>query len=563
MIIYDPGKWGLIFALSLRGSVFPKAFAFAAPCSVLSLTLHFMFHYWVPGIGARIGADDVATSVLSGFTFVLGFLVVFRSQQAYSRWWEGGTLLQQLRGEWFNAYSSLLAFCNTSKDPEVQFRVRKFQHQLVRLISLLYGSALQQVAQLKENVFELIEVEGFEREHMLFMQDSHDKCEVVLQWTQRLIVEAYNAETIKIAPPILSRVYNELGNGIVNLNNARKITDFPIPFPLAQMITFMLVFHWFATAVVCATSVEHAHWAGLLSFIVIFSYWCINFIALELEMPFGDDPNDLPLVDMQIDLNKSLRSLMHERACRPPHFDYGDASHGTLSLARIDFDGDIQAPVVAEGERRRSLPYVDAVLQKISCAVPPSVCSPAHGQQDRSSYRPPRVSKLNRGATHMSLSGIESSSLRSPCSSRGLQEKSADDLEKATNNTEHVLASAEQLAKDTLAHTAFEEKEAKWQSDHSGEQSEWQAGRMIGRGQQASIDRTKDVAPEHDQHDKRAPHGRDRNQIEKLTSRIDEHLSRISEELQGITARQHEISREMAQVGLSRSDPSASGNLAL
>ena len=49
-------------------------------------------------------------------------------------------------------------------------------------------------------------------------------------------------EIILVAPPILSRVYNQLGNGIVNLNNARKITSFPIPFPLAQMITLTSLF---------------------------------------------------------------------------------------------------------------------------------------------------------------------------------------------------------------------------------------------------------------------------------------------------------------------------------
>lgn len=69
-------------------------------------------------------------------------------------------------------------------------------------------------------------------------------------------MEANTAETIKIAPPILTRVYNQLGNGIVNLSNARKIADFPIPFPLSQMITVMLLFHWVVTAVVCATAVS-------------------------------------------------------------------------------------------------------------------------------------------------------------------------------------------------------------------------------------------------------------------------------------------------------------------
>merc|ERR1711907_367011 len=98
-------------------------------------------------------------------------------------------------------------------------------------------------------------------------------------------------EVIKIAPPILSRVYNQLGNGIVNLNNARKITEFPIPFPLAQMITIMLLVHLCLTTIVCASSVSSTVWAGVISFVIVMAFWSINFIAVELEMPFGDDPN--------------------------------------------------------------------------------------------------------------------------------------------------------------------------------------------------------------------------------------------------------------------------------
>ena len=40
-------------------------------------------------------------NVLAGFTTILGFLIALRAQRGYDRWWEGGTLLQQLRGEWF------------------------------------------------------------------------------------------------------------------------------------------------------------------------------------------------------------------------------------------------------------------------------------------------------------------------------------------------------------------------------------------------------------------------------------------------------------------------------
>lgn len=338
MIIYDPGVWSLAFAFSLKGSVFPKAVMWSAPCSVVAVVLHTIFHSSEQAMMVA-GAGDVATDIMSGFMFILGFLVVFRSQQAYSRWWEGGTLLQQLRGEWFNSYSCLVAFCTSSKEKREEVII--FQHTIVRLFSLLYGCALQQVCTLEEKKFELIDIKGLDEQSLRFLQESPDRCEVVLQWIQRLIVESEAAGILKIAPPILSRVFNELGNGIVNLNNARKITEFPIPFPLAQMITVMLLFHGCVIPVICAATVETVYWCFVITFVVTFSYWSINYIAVELEMPFGDDWNDLPLYEMQQDMNGSLRTLIHERAQRVPYFTFNREMHEPMHLRVVDFQKDL------------------------------------------------------------------------------------------------------------------------------------------------------------------------------------------------------------------------------
>eukprot|EP00427_Karlodinium_veneficum_P006685 CAMPEP_0169179514 /NCGR_PEP_ID=MMETSP1015-20121227/67674_1 /TAXON_ID=342587 /ORGANISM="Karlodinium micrum, Strain CCMP2283" /LENGTH=316 /DNA_ID=CAMNT_0009254553 /DNA_START=135 /DNA_END=1082 /DNA_ORIENTATION=+ len=200
--------------------------------------------------------------------------------------------------------------------------------------------------------FELIELEGFDVESMKFLDETHDRCEVVLQWIQRLVVEANAAEVIKIAPPILSRVYNQLGNGIVNLNNARKISDFPIPFPLAQMLSMMLMVHWFTIAVIAAAGIKHAFWATSLPFIAQLAYWSVNYIAVELENPFGDDPNDLPLQDMQRDLNKSLKGLLHPLALFHPQFTLNSE---TRNLRLIDCDFDTYVKEASFSDRRQRM----------------------------------------------------------------------------------------------------------------------------------------------------------------------------------------------------------------
>lgn len=348
MIEYHADRWGICFAFRLSGSVFPKSLGFAVVGSLLTCALHFVLekNHWEEDLD--IGSKG--TTVVSMFTFVLGFLLVFRTQQAYSRWWEGGSLLQELRGEWFNAFSCLVAFGNPS--PEKREFVQKFNHQLARLLSMLHGAGLAQVCSTPEKIFDVIDIEDFDNESLAYLDRTFDSCEVALQWIQRLIGDANGKEIIKVAPPILSRVYNQLGNGIVKLSRARKIAKFPIPFPFAQMVTVMLITHFFLASIVCATSIESRAWAGLLSFAVIISFWSMNFIALELEDPFGDDPNDLPLEDMQRELNHSIVAMMKGPATTLPAFDFNYAYHENLHIRRIDFGKNIHNSAKAAKQGR-------------------------------------------------------------------------------------------------------------------------------------------------------------------------------------------------------------------
>ena len=56
----------------------------------------------------------------------------------------------RIRGQWFNATSNLFAFCSLAEEKEE--KVHHFQQYLVRLVSLLHCAALQQVADMEEEV---------------------------------------------------------------------------------------------------------------------------------------------------------------------------------------------------------------------------------------------------------------------------------------------------------------------------------------------------------------------------------------------------------------------------
>jgi hypothetical protein len=133
-------------------------------------------------------------------------------------------------------------------------------------------------------------------------------------------------------------VYNQLGNGIVELNQCRTISEVPIPFPFVQSLTLLIMIQWVITPLICASSVSNAMWASIDCFIVVLCFWILNYTAMELEFPFGTDKNDLPTPSMQRSLNGSLLVLMHERALKPPVFDFDAVSHSQLFVHKVNLD---------------------------------------------------------------------------------------------------------------------------------------------------------------------------------------------------------------------------------
>jgi hypothetical protein len=51
----------------------------------------------------------------------------------------------------------------------------------------------------------------------------------------------------------------------------------------------------------------------------MFGVFSLNYVARELEMPFGADANDLPLIEFQDHMNKSLLMLIRQETDHVPH----------------------------------------------------------------------------------------------------------------------------------------------------------------------------------------------------------------------------------------------------
>ncbi|CAJ1419164.1 unnamed protein product [Effrenium voratum] len=313
MIEYKHGTWGMAVLARRRGS----ALVWSLPCALITVLLH---SFWDTEKGEANREMEGITTIWSSFTFVLGFLIVFRSNQAYSRFWESVTLFQQTSGEWTSALSNLLSFCRA--EAEYKDDVEKFRQYLIRLLSLLHCNALQTMCELDDDSLEILNLNGISERSLQHLSRSPDRCETVLLWIERLIIEANNKELFDVPPPILSRAFQELSRGMVGVTNVRKIRMIPFPFPYSQYLSLMLIAHWILTPFVASQLVLKAWWAGIIVFVVSTSFWTLFYIAQEIDQPFGEDANDLPVRDMQKEFNMKLEYFVKPLSFTLPDYTF-------------------------------------------------------------------------------------------------------------------------------------------------------------------------------------------------------------------------------------------------
>mmetsp|Transcript_58940 Transcript_58940/g.108894 ORF Transcript_58940/g.108894 Transcript_58940/m.108894 type:complete len:567 (-) Transcript_58940:103-1803(-) len=326
MITYESGgKHFLLNVFRVHGSVFPKAMVVSLPCALLTALLEWASRNLEAFKHLRNDEEIMTNSqAWAGFSFLVGFLVVFRTSQAYSRFWEGLTAMHMMRSRWLDAASALLAFCKYSEANSD--RVTTFESLLIRLYSMLHAAALADIedcgdgmaAQTQAFSMELIDPAAIDAESLRTVRDSDMKVELIFQWLQQLIVENIKTGVLSIPAPILTRTFGEMATGLVYFNEALKISTVPFPFPYAQTCDVMLILQFFLVPVIFMQWVTNPFWAASLTFVQVFPLWALNLIAVELENPFGSDPNDADCPQMQKEFNKCMRMLVASKTTRTP-----------------------------------------------------------------------------------------------------------------------------------------------------------------------------------------------------------------------------------------------------
>jgi len=321
MIRYKKGNFRLTNLLRVRGSVFPQSLHLAFWCGAMSAAFKIMeMHKWY---GADLFFANVLNnnSAYSSFSVLIGFLVIFRTQQAYSRFWDSCKYVKTMQAEFFVTGANLVAFCrhpDTNKQSE-SVEVLHFQHVLIRLLSLLHAVCLMQLHGKESTIHpEVIDPHGLDLESLIAIGNEECKVELLVQWVQCLTVDGIQTGVCTIPAPILSRIFQNLSNGLAAFYNAYRVTEVPYPFPYMQSTEVLLLAHYIVTPMVICNFTISPGWSFIFSFLVVFTLLSLNRIACELEDPFGTDPNDLDMDEMQGEMNKRLLLLMKPSSGRLP-----------------------------------------------------------------------------------------------------------------------------------------------------------------------------------------------------------------------------------------------------
>ena len=273
MIKYDNRSWiSLIF--TLKGSVIKGI-------SVRVVLYAFWSSIVVFFLNSNVVADSIKIDmvVFNVVGLALGLLLVFRTNSSYDRWWEG----RKLWGANLTASRNISLILDSviSKNDK---SLRKVYSDLIIAINLATKESLR---------------DGVKPEHIQILNYEHSTlaCKstnpsIFLIKLLRKNIEDFSSNNSSKDSRLL-QAYLQINSLIDNIGNMERIRYTPIPFAYASHLQlFMLIyfitlplglydkFGWVTVPIMCFTTLM---------------LYGVNEIGVEIEDPFGDDPNDLPL----------------------------------------------------------------------------------------------------------------------------------------------------------------------------------------------------------------------------------------------------------------------------
>ncbi len=282
-------------ALRLQGSVIPAILPRVILCSAFGFLITILHEF----------GFSLSWPVLSGVvpSIVLGLLLVFRTNTAYERFWEGrkawGTLVNTVRNIARQSWGAIAE--NKPEDRKAKIETLRLLVAFAVAVKLhLRGEPLN------SEVEALMSAERYQ----ILQGMNHPPLEIAF-WIGDYFQLQHERNCLNTYQ--LAALLKLLDNMVDVLGTCERILKTPIPLAYAIHLKQLLLLYCLSLPF---PMVHDLHWwtwviVGLISFAV----FGIEEIGIEIENPFGYDANDLPLDTICATMQRNIEDLITLAPC--------------------------------------------------------------------------------------------------------------------------------------------------------------------------------------------------------------------------------------------------------
>ncbi|MTJ11765.1 hypothetical protein FJR11_03970 [Anabaena sp. UHCC 0187] len=262
-------------ALQVKGSVIAAIYKRVLLCGAFGVLISILYHFKVP-----VSQPILGTVIPS---IVLGLLLVFRTNTAYDRFWEGrkcwGAIVNTIRNLARQIWVSI-----DEKEPEDK-------DNKIDALNLLVAFGVSTKLHLRgEPINSDLEALMPDSKYITLKIMNNPPLEVAF-WISDYLQQQYNRNCINSYQ--LASMQKLLDMLVDNLGACERILKTPIPLAYSIHLKQLLLLYCFLLPFQIVQSL--GWWTGLISALISFTLLGIEAIGLEIENPFGHDENDLPL----------------------------------------------------------------------------------------------------------------------------------------------------------------------------------------------------------------------------------------------------------------------------
>jgi len=233
------------------------------------------------------------TAVYSLIGFVISLLLVFRTNTAYDRWWEG----RKKWGEMVNDSRNLAVKISTLQFDKEE---NDFFRRMISNFTYATKEHLRRTVNLDELQLTDEERKGLERKNHLPVEIVH----LMFKHMNKLKSEGRLSEMEYLA------INDNLDSLVDSLGACERILNTPIPYSYSLFLKKFIFIY--TTTLPLAFVTTFGYFSALIATFVFYVLVSMEVLAEEIEDPFGIDDNDLPTDQLCETIRKNVNEVFEE-----------------------------------------------------------------------------------------------------------------------------------------------------------------------------------------------------------------------------------------------------------